>query len=283
MAHEILTRHSVIMDIDIGDTHLVGEVTGPETGPALVLLHSIGLSTREGWRDQIEFLTDAGWRVVSFDFRGLGESPRGAGVPSVAQFAADTVALLDALGIDRAVVMGVSLGGFVAQMLALDYSTRVRALVLVSTTCRIRAGNSGARATRNHRILADGMAVAAGPQIDSHFPAAYRAAQPDVMDWYRRHYLANDPATYVAVMENLGRFDSSARLGEIACPTLVIAGGDDTSNVAGPVPGAAAQELATAIPGARAEMIDGAHHYPHLDHAKDFNVRIGRFLAGFSD
>ncbi len=271
------------MDINIGDTHLVGDITGPENGPALVLLHSIGLSTREGWREQVNALVGAGWRVIRFDFRGLGESPKGTRAPSVACFAADTVALLDALGIDRAVFMGVSLGGFVAQALALDHPGRVRALVLVSTTCRIRAGNSGARAERNHRILADGMAVAAGPQIDSHFPAAYRVARPDVMDWYRSHYLANDPATYVAVMEDLGRFDSSARLGEIACPALVIAGGEDTSNVAGPVPGAAARELAAAIPGARAEVIDGAHHYPHLDHAEEFNERIGRFLAGLGD
>ena len=271
------------MDISIGDTHLVGEVTGPADGPALVLLHSIGLSTRDGWREQAGFLAAAGWRVVSFDFRGLGQSPRGMHSPTVAQLVADTAALLDALGIGRAVFMGVSLGGFVSQILGLDYPDRVRALVLVSTAEKIAIGNSGARAERNRRILAEGMEVAAGPQIDSHFPAAYRAAALGVMDWYRGHYLANDPQTYVGVMEDLGRFDSAARLGEIRCPTLIVAGGADTSNVAGPVPGAAARTLAAKIPGAEVAIIDGAHHYPHLDHAEEFNARVGRFLAGLAD
>ena len=267
----------------INGAPLALDVTGPAGGAAVLLLHSVGLSTRQGWRDQIGPLVAAGFRVVTFDFPGLGESPPGGASPGVGAFARSAVAVLDALGIARAHVMGVSLGGFVAQCLALDHPARIDRLVLVSTAARIAAGNSGARAARNDAIRAQGMAVAAGPQIDSHFPEDFRRARPRVMDWYRGHYLANDPETYIAIMEDLGRFDTVARLGAIAAPTLVVAGGEDASNVAGGVPGRAATALAAAIPGARLAIIDGAHHYPHIDHADEFNQRVLEFLSARPD
>jgi 3-oxoadipate enol-lactonase len=266
--------------IDTAAGTLAAEFDGPESGAPVLLLHSVGLSTREGWREQVAPLADAGFRVLRFDFPGLGRSPRASAPPGVESYAAAAIAFLDALGIPRAHVAGVSLGGFVAQMLALDHAARVDRLVLVSTACRIAAGNSGARAERNAAIRAGGMAVAAGPQIDSHFPAGFRAANPKAMDWYRGHYLANDPETYIAIMEDLGRFDSCARLGEIAAPTLVVTGGEDASNVAGGVPGRAARALAAAIPGAALDIIDGAHHYPHIDHAARFNDLLLEFLGG---
>lgn len=268
------------MRVDIGDTELVGDLHGPPDGPAVVLLHSIGLSTRQGWRAQVGPLADAGYRVVAFDFRGLGESPRAGRAPGVDQFAADTAALMDALGLEDAAVMGVSLGGFVAQALVLAHPEKVRALVLVSTACRIAAGNTGRRAERTRLVRARGMTVAAGPQIVGHFPAKFLKENSDVVAWYRDHYLANDPEIYAAVMEDLGEFCSCERLGRIGCPTLVIAGGADYSNVAGPKPGASARILADGIPGARLETIGRAHHYPHIDHTDDFNRLMLEFLAG---
>ena len=136
-----------------------------------------------------------------------------------------------------------------------------------------------AAAERNEQIRDHGMAVAAGPQIDSHFAEDFRKANPGLMDWYRGHYLANDPATYIAIMEDLGRFDTCARLHRIACPTLVITGGADASNVAGGVPGRAARTIAEAVPGARLEIIDGAHHYPHIEGAAAFNAVVTDFLT----
>jgi pimeloyl-ACP methyl ester carboxylesterase len=264
----------------INGAPLALETAGPDDGPAVLLLHSVGLSTRQGWRGQVGVLAAAGFRVVTFDFPGLGESPPGGAKPDVGAFVRTAIAVLDALGIARAHVMGVSLGGFVAQILALDHPARVGRLVLVSTAARIAAGNSGARAARNDAIRARGMAVAAGPQIDSHFPESFRRDNPGVMDWYRGHYLANDPETYIAIMEDLGRFDTTSRLGAIAAPTLVVAGGEDDSNVAGGVPGRAAAALAAAIPGAALVIVEGAHHYPHIDHAETFNERVLAFLRG---
>jgi 3-oxoadipate enol-lactonase len=255
----------------------VYEVTG--TGAPLVLIHSIGLSTRQGWRAQVPVLARS-HRVVTYDIRGLGESAAGEERLSIATFAADLAALMDHLGIERAALMGVSLGGFIAQAFTLASPERVSALVLVSTACRIAAGNTGARADRNARIRAEGMAVAAGPQLESHFAQPFRATHPEVMDWYQGHYCANDPTHYTAIMEDLGTFDCCDGLGAIGCPTLVVAGAEDAGAVAGRVPLESAQTLRARIPGARLEIIEGAHHYPQIEQAEAFNRAVLAFLDG---
>lgn len=174
--------------------------------------------------------------------------------------------------------MGVSLGGFVAQEFALRYPGAVSSLVLVSTASRIHAGHAARRAERSEKIRTGGMAAAADHQLDSHFPAAFANANPDVMAWYRRHYLANDPMNYIEIMNDLGRFDSSARLATIACPTLVVAGGDDASSVAGREPLDSARTLNRLIAGSELAVIPGAFHYPQIDHADAFNARVLEFL-----
>jgi pimeloyl-ACP methyl ester carboxylesterase len=247
------------------------------SGPDLVLLHSVGLSTREGWRNQIEALSRH-FRVLTYDFRGLGQSAPGTEPLGVGTFAADLDALLRELKIARAALMGVSLGGFVAQAFALAHREAVSALVLVSTTCRIFAGNAARRAERNARVRASGMAAAADHQIQSHFPPDFAAAHPDVMDWYKRHYLANDPESYIAIMDDLGRFDACERLAEIHCPTLIVAGDQDATSVAGRKPLDSATVLHECISGSELFAIAGANHYPQLDHAEAFNARVILFL-----
>jgi pimeloyl-ACP methyl ester carboxylesterase len=247
------------------------------SGPDLVLLHSVGLSTREGWREQIEALSRH-FRVLTFDIRGLGQSERGAGSLGVATFAADLEVLLQSLKISRAALAGVSLGGFVAQAFALQRPEMVSALVLVSTTCRIPVGNAQRRAERNARIRASGMAAAVDHQIASHFPPEFAAVHPDAMDWYKRHYLANDPESYIEIMDDLGRFDACDRLKEIRCPTLIVAGDQDATSVAGRRPLDSATALHEGIAGSELFVIQGANHYPQLDHAAAFNARVILFL-----
>ena len=247
-------------------------------GPWLTLLHSVGLSSREGWRNQIESLSRY-FKVLSFDFRGLGESERGEEPLAVETFVSDLEALLAGLGVTRTAVMGVSLGGFVAQAFTLRRPEMVSALVLVSTTSRILADHAGRREARNLAIGQHGMAAAADHQLASHFPAEFVAAHPEVMTWYKAHYLANDPDNYIAVMEDLGRFDSTDRLSAFGCPTLIVAGGADASSVAGRQPLDSAHRLHGLIAGSQLAVIEGAFHYPQIDHAAEFNARVLDFLT----
>jgi 3-oxoadipate enol-lactonase len=122
------------------------------------------------------------------------------------------------------------------------------------------------------------MAVAAEHQLESHFPTEFVAAHPGVMAWYKDHYVANDPANYIEIMDDLGRFDSRDRLELIRCPTLIVAGSEDASSVAGREPLDSAMTLHRLISGSELAVIAGAHHYPQIDHAEVFNARVLDFL-----
>jgi 3-oxoadipate enol-lactonase len=263
------------MDISIRGHTCVYDRVG--AGPDLTLLHSVGLSTRQGWRDQIAALAQH-FTVLTYDFRGLGQSGRGDGPLGVETLVRDLEALLARLGIARTALMGVSLGGFVAQEFTLRNPKTVSSLVLVSTTSRIYEGHATRRTERNAKIRQGGMAAAAAHQLDSHFPAEFAKANPDVMAWYRDRYLANNPENYIEIMDDLGRFDSSERVGRIDCPTLIVAGGDDASSVAGRAPLDSAHTLHRLIEGSELAVIDGAFHYPQIDHVDAFNARVLAFL-----
>src|SRR5215212_11148409 len=181
------------MKIKIGDFECVYDRVGE--GPDLTLLHSVGLSTREGWRYQVPALAEH-FRVLSFDFRGLGQSEQGSRPSRVDTFVQDLDNLLDELKISQTVVMGISLGGFVAQAFALKRPDAVSALVLVSTTCGHLAMNAPNRNERIARVRKLGMGAAADQQLEKQFAPDFAAAHPDVLEWYRGHYLANDPLVY---------------------------------------------------------------------------------------
>lgn len=261
--------------IEIDGHVCVYDIAG--AGPALTLLHSVGLSTREGWRYQLDALAER-YRLLTFDFRGLGESSRGKGPLGADRFANDLKMLLGELKIEKTALMGVSLGGFVAQKFALSNPSMVSALVLVSTAPKIFAGYAQRRAERNDKIRASGMGAAAGHQIESHFPDDFLAANPDVIEWYRRHYLANNVDAYIEIMEDLGRFNTTERLHRISCPTLIVAGEADHSSVAGSTPLESARMLHAGIAGSQLVTIPGAFHYPHIDHAPEFNAAAMQFL-----
>src|SRR3954465_10917719 len=184
------------MKIKLGDFQCIYDRVGE--GPDLTLLHSVGLSTREGWRYQIPTLAEH-FRVLSFDFRGLGQSEQGSRPLRVDTFVRDLENLLDALKIPQTVVMGISLGGFVAQAFALQPPECVSALVLVSTTCGHLAMNAPNRNERIARVRKLGMSAAADQQLEKQFAPEFAAANPDVLQWYKGHYLANDPLVYADV------------------------------------------------------------------------------------
>ena len=263
------------MEIEIRDHRCNYDRLG--NGPDLTLLHSVGLSTRAGWRYQIPVLATR-FTVLSYDFRGLGLSERGREPLGVATFVRDLSALLRALGITQTVLMGVSLGGFVAQAFALEHPDMVKAMVLVSTACRIFPAAAPNRERRNEKIRRLGMAAAADEQLASHFSPEFASAHPEVMAWYRTHYLANNPAHYIAIMNDLAAFDSSDRVGTLSCPILVVTGGADQAAVAGSAPLESATILHRLLPGSELAVFPDAHHYPQLDHAEAFNARMLAFF-----
>jgi pimeloyl-ACP methyl ester carboxylesterase len=229
---------------------------------------------RHGWGQSPAILARR-FRVVVFDNRGFGESAVTAGPYTTPQLARDALAVLDAAGIDEANVVGISLGGMIAQELALAAPERVRKLVLCSTT----AGGPNAVPMPQQTVEL----MAGAPQLD---PAealrlfVVNALSPDppedLVEEIVAYRAANppDPAGWFALAGAGAAHDAMARLGEIRAPTLVVHGTADNVVDAGN-----ASLLAEGIPGARLELFEGVGHLLPWERPGEFTRLVEEFLA----
>lgn len=242
--------------------------TGPVGAPALLLCNSIG-STRRMWRPQIEALKDR-LRVIGFDARGHGQSDAPAGEYRMASLARDAVAVLDAAGVERAHVCGLSLGGVVAQQMALDHGGRVDRLILANTASRI--GTAESWTARIALVREQGMAGLADVALGRFFGAAFMAAHSDAVAPIRADLLACSPVGYAGACAALRDADLTEAIAAIAKPTLVIGGTADIST-----PPSSTQAIADAIPGARHVVLEAAH-LSNLEQPDAFTALLEDFL-----
>ncbi len=243
-------------------------------GTLLLLLHGIGSNSRS-FRHQLADLSDK-WTVVAWDAPGYGRSDDPAQPFSLEDLADRAVGLLDELDVERAHVLGVSMGGVVAQLVYHGHRQRVLSLILADTN----PGGGGLaepeRSERVHqrldaleRLGPRGMAEARAPHlVRPAAPPELVAEVTDIMAEVR-------PAGYRAAAIALGQTDLTSLLGAIDVPTLVIHGEQDT--VVSPETG---RMLADSIPGARLVLIPDAGHVSNQEQPAAFNAAVRRFLEG---
>ncbi|HET9626934.1 MAG TPA: 3-oxoadipate enol-lactonase [Kofleriaceae bacterium] len=254
--------------IEVHGRALHVRVDGPPGAPALLLLHSLG-SSLHIWDAQVEGLA-AGFRIVRFDMRGHGASEVGAEPTTIDDLAADALGVLDALGIARAHVAGVSIGGMIAQALAARAPDRALSLILVDTALAIPPPQMWI--DRAAQVRAHGVASVADASLARWVSADYLASPAG--RGLRQMMLRTPAEGYAQAAEALARADLGATTRQLRVPTLVIVGEHDPST-----PLAAAEALRDAIPGARLVVIAGALHVPMLDHADETTAAIRGFLA----
>jgi 3-oxoadipate enol-lactonase len=239
-------------------------------GPALLLIGGLGFG-RWAWFRQIPAFSRH-FRTITFDVRGERELKGG-----VADLAAESVALLEHLRIKKAHVLGTSLGGFVAQELALVRPDLVDRLVLVGTSY----GREGPE-TMSPWSLADMIGLpslnaekAVRRGLEAATSEAYRAQRPEEFEQIVSWRLADSPSlsAYYDQLRAGARFDISRDVGRITSPTLVIHGSEDRF-----VPAANAVALAEAIPGARLRVLDDAGHLVFIERYADVNREVVAFL-----
>ncbi len=240
-------------------------------GTPLLLIH--GLMASGAMYQPVLPALATHYRVIVPDLRGHGRSGALPGPYRVEQLAHDLAQLLDDLQVDAADILGYSQGGAVAQQFARDYPKRVRGLVLACTF----AYNMLSRRERLEGMLSPwlvrilGLRRLARLVIDG---TGGRRMPPETARWLQEILAANDKARMVAAVEAMKAFDSRLWLHQITCPTLVIAGAEDTA-----VPLAHAQMLAQGIPGAQLRVVDGAGHFLILTHTDIFVQAVEAFLA----
>ena len=241
------------------------------SGPTVVLIHGLG-SCADDWLLQTPVLA-ASFAVLTLDLRGHGRSGKPPGPYTVAQMGDDVAALMDTLDTGPAHVVGLSLGGLVAQALAAEHPELVRSLVLVNTFARLRP--EGLRgwllfARRGLSLLGGGIEKQAQVIATSMFP---RPDQDEIRQLVIERLSSNDPRAYRAAMWAALRFDGRRLAARIRVPTLVIAGDQDTT-----VSMTAKRELAAGIDGARLEIVAGSGHVTPIDDADEFNRLLVEFL-----
>ena len=226
------------------------------------------------WAPQTSALVDQA-RCIAPDLRGFGETDV---VPpySMDQYADDLAGLLDALQIERAVVAGLSMGGYVAFALWRRHRARVWALVLADT--RAGADSEEARARRRELIAlarAQGSAAVADAQVTGMVGKTTRTRRPEVERAVHAMLAAAPVDGVVGALEAmLGRPDSTPTLRTIDVPTLVVVGDEDTLT-----PVKEARAMHEAIAGSRLQVLAGAGHVSNFERPAAFNHTLCEFLA----
>jgi 3-oxoadipate enol-lactonase len=242
---------------------------GAATAPALLLLGSLG-TTLDVWRPQVEPFAER-YRVLRVDTRGHGGSIAPAGEYTLDELGADALSVLDAAGVERAAVCGVSIGGLTAMWLAAHAPERVRSLVPISTALKI-----GVRETWEERIRqvrAGGTAAVADGAMGRWFTERFRREHPDLVAWCRAMVAGCPPDGYAGCCAVLRDADLHAVAPRILAPTLVIAGRQDPVT-----PPADAHDIADHIAGARLMTLD-ASHICTVERADELTAAVLAFLG----
>jgi 3-oxoadipate enol-lactonase len=245
------------------------EISG--SGPVVAFAHSLG-SDQSIWQAQKSALAGR-HTVLTYDLRGHGQTEASAGAYDFNLLAADAIALLNALKIDKASFVGISLGGMIGQALALAAPQRLKKLVLADTTSRYPPEAQATWPERIRQIEAGGLEPLVGPTLERWFTVPYRAAHPDTVTRIG-NLIRNTPvAGYTGCCHAIAALDFTKRLKALNLPALVLVGDQDAGT-----PPAMARELATAIPGAQLEIIPGAAHLSNIEQAETFNRLLLQFL-----
>ena len=253
------------------DINYVLQGDGPET---VVLLN--GLADELGtWAYQTPALLDAGYRVLTFDNRGIGKTDKPAGPYSSELMAADTKSLVDELGVTDFHLMGVSMGGMIAQAYALAYQGDLRSLTLGCTYAA-----PGPFCSRMFSLWADIAAIQGVPTVMRDVTlwaftlAFFRDRETELADFETAmRYLDQPVSAYLAQLAVIQNHNTTADLGRVTVPTLVIAGEEDIL-----IPTRLSHDLHDLIPGSTWATTAGGHgciwEYP-----EPFNTRFVDFIS----
>ncbi len=255
--------------VRVGELRLAVREWG--SGEPLLMLHGLGMSSTL-WRAQVAALSPR-YRMIAPDLRGFGQSdrPDAPGSYDLARYVSDIAGLADALGVRRAHCLGASMGGCIAQGLAVARPDLCASLVLTNTSQRIRIPEdvlaSRLKALESIPMIEYGRLVAS-QAIAASAPAELKA-------WVIEQIGLNDRHAYTQVLaEGFKTFDTSAVIGRIAVPTLVVVGSED--RVLPPEQGAA---LAASIAGAQLETVPDTGHLSYAERPEIFNRLVLEFLA----
>ncbi|GAB3052297.1 alpha/beta fold hydrolase [Sediminivirga luteola] len=222
-------------------------------GVPIVLIHGVS-SSADVWAGVLPALPPDR-PIVSYDLRGHGRSPHPPPPWSIDDFVADHLAILDALGIKAADTVGFSLGGLIAQAIAIEHPERVRRLVVAGSIAGRTEEEKERVLARLDRIERLGPYEVAKESVERWFTPEYVAAHPGVHDQVLSRMKELDPVSYAAAYRVLATTDLAAELHRISAPTLAVTGSGDVGS-----PPHMSERIAATVQQGRSVIIDGAKH-----------------------
>jgi 3-oxoadipate enol-lactonase len=232
---------------------------GRRDGPPLVFINSLGTDFRI-WNEVAEILA-SDFRIVMYDKRGHGLSESRPDKNDMTDYARDLAALLDGVAVGRAAIVGLSIGGLIAQELYRQSPERVGALVLCDTAAKI--GTDDVWDQRIGEVQRGGVEALADAVMERWFTAHFRAVRSAELAGMRAMLTRTPRQGYLAACGALKRADLRQSAGRIQAPTLCLVG-----DQGGSTPPALVKEMAALIPGSRFEIIEGAGHLPNVEKPK---------------
>lgn len=255
-------------------TRLHYEVLGRSSATPVLMIQGLG-ADKHGWNMQ-RFPLALHYRVIALDNRGAGRSDKPFGSYSLEQMAADAIAVLDAVGVEKAHIVGASMGGAISQIIGLKYPERVLSLTLACTACRNHPWRRELLASWATTATERGVGVmtkeAARWVIG---PRSFRRIVP-AFGWLGPLAMGRTSHAFVSQVRAILDVDDSVadQLGEVTAPTLVLVGNQDILTPRGD-----SEEIADRMPNAELVVISGAAHGFMVEHASTFNKVLMEFLG----
>jgi 3-oxoadipate enol-lactonase len=253
------------------DVQLRVEHTPRPGAPALLLINSLGTSL-EMWDDQLDALSER-FELIRFDARGHGKSTIGTHREATMDLlATDALNVLDACGVARAHLCGISLGGMIAMHIATKWPDRVLKAALCNTSPHMPPRDGWD--TRIQTVLAQGSTALAEGTLQRWFTPQYHQEHPEKIDRIRSLILETSREGYAACCAAIRDMDQRESIRDITAKTLVIGGTADTST-----PPEQAELIASTIPEAKLVLLEAAH-LSNIERAGEFNATLIEFLQG---
>jgi len=259
------------MKIRANDIEQFYQLSGKNGAPVVMLSHSLS-SSNVMWTPQLAVLEQY-FQVLRYDVRGHGQTAAPEGKYSLQQLAADAIALLDSLAIERVHFVGLSMGGMIAQTVALQYPRRLQSMTLCDTMARI---SQSARASWPLRIRAarrDGMASLADATIARWFTADFIAQDPPVLRQIYQQICTTPVAGFIGCCHAISQLDQLEQLASILLPVLIMVGDGDPAT-----PPAESAAMCAQIAGSHLVTIENAFHLSNVEQAAVFNTHLLQFL-----
>ena len=244
---------------------------GAESAPVITLSHSLATDLTM-WEPQMEMLLKS-YRVLRYDTRGHGKTETPQGPYSLEVLAEDVLGLLQALGIEKTLFMGLSMGGMIGQVLGLKAPGLLEGLVLCDTSSLIPDEAKPVWDERIETVQRKGMESQVDATVERWFTPRFREERPEVVQKIAAMIRATSPQGYIGCGHAIRELNLTGKITAIKVPTLIIVGEDDPGT-----PVSASQVIHEKIKGSELVILKSAAHLSNIEQAEAFNKAVLTFL-----